>query len=82
MWFVYILKCRGGSLYTGATIDVHRRFAEHKAGKGGSYTRSHLPQAILYVEKLGSRGSALRREAVIKQMSRAQKLTLIRFHQS
>ncbi len=80
MWFIYILQCEDGSLYTGATNDLLRRFTEHKNGKGGSYTRSHKPKKIVYSEKIGAKGEALRREAVIKRMTREQKLRLIRSH--
>ncbi|MEK7630783.1 MAG: GIY-YIG nuclease family protein [Patescibacteria group bacterium] len=80
MWLIYILLCKDGSLYTGITNDLAKRFAAHKAGKGGSYTRSHLPKKIVYRERASSRGKALQREAAIKRMARAKKLQLIRFH--
>jgi putative endonuclease len=77
---VYILKCVDGSLYTGITTDIKRRFNEHKMGKGGHYTRSHPPKKLLHVESQPSRGAALKREAAIKRLSRAQKLALCRTH--
>ena len=49
-WWVYMLRCRDGSLYTGVTTDVERRFAQHRAGTGAKYTRSHPPEAIVYRE--------------------------------
>ena len=76
-WFVYILRCRDGSLYTGVATDVDRRFAEHRAGTGAKYTRSHKPVKIVYRQKLSSRSKALRREAEIKSWPRMQKLKLI-----
>lgn len=82
MWIVYILLCKDGSLYTGVTNDLAKRLAAHKSGKGGSYTRSHPPKKIAYRERVGTRGDALRREAAIKRLSRAQKLQLIRFHKA
>lgn len=77
MWFVYILKCRDGSLYTGITDDVQKRFRAHQEGRGGHYTRSHMPMKIVYTEELSSRSDALKREIVIKKLSRNNKLELI-----
>ena len=77
IWCVYMLRCGDGSLYTGATADVFRRLARHQSGKGAAYTRSHLPVSLVYVEKIGAKGQALRREAEIKKMNRAEKLALI-----
>ncbi len=78
MYFVYILKCADGSLYTGITTDVRRRFLEHKKGTGASYTRSHTPQKILYSEKHRDRASASKREAEIKSWKRSAKLQFIK----
>jgi putative endonuclease len=75
-WFVYMLRCGDGSLYTGATDDVARRLAAHQRGKGGRYTRSHLPVSLAYWEELPDRSAALRREAEIKRLSRKEKLAL------
>ncbi len=75
-WFVYMLRCGDGSLYTGATDDVARRLAVHQRGKGGRYTRSHLPASLAYWEELPDRSAALRREAEIKRLSRKEKLAL------
>lgn len=77
MYFVYILKCRDGSFYTGITTDVNRRFSEHKAGKGGSYTRSKNVDKILYTEEQPDRSNALKREKEIKSWRREKKLNLI-----
>ena len=76
-WFVYMLRCRDGSLYTGYTDDVRRRLAVHCAGKGAKYTRSRLPVELVYQEELPDKSSALRREAAIKKLSRQQKLNLV-----
>ena len=76
-WFVYMLRCGNGSLYTGYTDDVLRRLAVHQAGKGGKYTRSHLPVELVYQEELPDKSAALRREAAIKKLPRAGKLALI-----
>lgn len=76
-WTVYVLRCRDGSLYTGATNDLTARVAAHGAGKGGAYTRSRLPVALVYSERLADRSAALRREAALKRLSRAAKLALL-----
>lgn len=78
MWYVYILKCKGGSLYTGATTDIKRRFHEHKNCRGGAYTRGHKPTSIVYSERCRTRSRALKREAAIKRLSRVGKLELIK----
>ena len=76
-YFVYVLECADGSLYTGITTDVVRRFAEHEKGIGSHYTRSRGARRVVYTEAQPSRGAALSREAAIKKLSRAQKLQLI-----
>lgn len=77
VYFVYILECADGSLYTGITTDVHRRFSEHERGLGGHYTRSHKPVRVAYIEQQGSRSDALKREAEIKKWPRAKKRACI-----
>lgn len=77
MYYVYIIECKDGTLYTGITTDVERRFKEHDLGKGGAYTRSKKVRKVLYVEQLKTRSKALKREAQIKRLSRKQKLDLI-----
>ena len=77
MYYVYIVRCRDGSLYTGVTTDVERRFAQHRAGTGAKYTRSHPPEAIVYREELPNKPAALRRELAIKGLRREGKLRLI-----
>ena len=76
-WYVYMLRCGDGSLYTGYTDDVERRLAVHQSGKGGKYTRSHLPVELVYREELPDKSAALRREAALKRLSRKEKLVLI-----
>src|SRR5438067_10672027 len=75
-WFVYLLRCAGDSLYTGITKDVSRRCEQHNTGTASRYTRSRLPVELVYQEAHASRGSALRREAAIKAMTRREKLAL------
>ena len=77
MYFVYILKCNDGSLYTGITTDVEKRFREHANGRGGAYTRSHGAKKIVYTEKRRNRSAAQKREAQIKRLARRDKLALI-----
>ncbi len=77
MNYVYILRCGDGSLYTGWTNDLERRLAAHSAGKGGKYTRSHLPVELVYYEILPGPHEAMSRERHIKALSRREKLALI-----
>ena len=75
-WFVYVVQCRDGSLYTGIARDVNARLAKHNQGCGARYTRSRRPVALVHVERKRSQGSALRREAAIKALPRKAKLAL------
>ncbi|ELZ95092.1 putative nuclease [Haloferax mucosum ATCC BAA-1512] len=77
MHFVYVLRCSDGSLYTGYTTDVERRVAEHDAGTGAKYTRGRTPVELVHVEEFDSKSAAMSREYEIKQLTRAEKLTLI-----
>lgn len=76
-WYVYILRCKDGTLYTGSTDDVARRLAVHNSGKGAKYTRSRTPVEVVYTEECESYSAALKREYAIKQLTRQQKLELI-----
>jgi putative endonuclease len=76
-WFLYILECGDGSLYTGISNDVHKRFACHQLGKGAKYTRTHQPVLLRYVEPCGTQGQAMRRERAVKKLSKKKKLELI-----
>ena len=76
-WTLYILKCKDGTLYTGITDDLQRRLQAHRTGKGAKYTRGRGPLALVYEEECGNKGTALKREYAIKQLSRAQKLKLL-----
>ncbi|MCD7902692.1 MAG: GIY-YIG nuclease family protein [Oscillospiraceae bacterium] len=75
--YTYILRCGDGSLYTGWTNDLEQRIRAHSAGHGGKYTSSHLPVELIWYEPCADRSAAMRREAAIKRMSRAEKLALI-----
>ena len=76
-WSVYILRCADGSLYTGVARDLEQRLAQHNGAGGAAYTRSRRPVTLVYQEPAADRSSALRREWVIKQLSRTEKLELI-----
>lgn len=77
-WFVYVLRCADGTLYTGITTDTARRVQEHNAGAplGARYTRSRRPVALIYVESVSSRALATQRELTIKKLDRHRKLAL------
>jgi len=77
MYYVYLLQCSDGTIYTGITTDVERRFQEHKNGKGGHYTSSRKAVKLLYTEKQKNRSNALKREAEIKGWRREKKLNLV-----
>jgi putative endonuclease len=77
-WWVYIIRCDDGSLYTGITTDPQRRMAEHAAGKrGANYFNGRQPLEVAWSEDGHDRSSASRREAAIKRLSRTAKLELI-----
>ena len=77
-WKLYILRCGDGTLYTGITTDVARRFEEHSSGKGAKYTRGRGPLELVYQEECGNTSAASRREWEIKALSREEKLQLIK----
>lgn len=76
-WYVYILRCGDGTLYTGITDNMPRRLAAHRAGRGAKYTRGRGPLELVYREKVSDRSAALRREAEIKKLRRQDKERLI-----
>ena len=75
-WFVYVIECRDGSLYTGIAIDVAKRYAMHAAGKGARYTRSHPPARLLAAFPHPDRSSALKGEHAMRQLSADAKRSL------
>jgi putative endonuclease len=75
--FVYLLRCRDGSLYAGAAVDLERRLRDHRAGRASRYTRSRLPVELAWSLAVGSWSEALREEARIKGLDRAGKEELI-----
>jgi putative endonuclease len=77
-WFVYMLRCCDGSLYTGITTDLEKRVQTHNKGDGAAYTRSRLPVVVVWSEAVESESAARKREYQIKNMPRAVKLGLIK----
>ncbi len=77
MNFVYIVKCKDNTLYTGYTTDLDRRVTEHNKGIGAKYTKGRLPVRLVYFEKHDSKSEAMSREYKIKSLSRSKKLKLI-----
>ena len=76
-WFLYILRCKDDTLYTGITTDVEKRLEAHRSGKGAKYTRGRAPLELVYREVCGSHSLALKRESEIKKLSRMEKIALI-----
>jgi len=76
-WFVYMVRCADGTLYTVIAKEVARRCQQHNAGTASRYTRSRLPVEFVYQESLLNRSLALKREGAIKALSRLEKLALI-----
>jgi len=76
-WFLYIVQCRGGTLYTGITTDLNRRLKEHNNGTASKYTRVKRPVKMVHFEVFKGESAARKREAAIKKLSRQEKLKLI-----
>jgi putative endonuclease len=79
-WTLYLIECLDGSLYTGITNDLERRFALHAAGKGGRYTRAHPPRRIVAQQAFPDRSSATIAEYRLKQLDVAGKRAFCREH--
>lgn len=75
-YYVYILKCKNGSLYTGYTNNINRRLDEHNRGTASKYTRCRLPVTLSYLEKIDDRSIAMKRETIIKRLPRLKKIEL------
>ena len=80
--FVYMLRCKDGSLYTGWTNDLEHRLAMHNSGRGAKYTRGRGPLELVYSEELPDKEAALRRECAIKKLRREQKRALLQTWQA
>ncbi|NOY39335.1 MAG: GIY-YIG nuclease family protein [Nitrospirae bacterium] len=78
IWFLYLIRCRDGSLYTGITTDVKRRFKEHKGGSRGSkYLRGKAPLQLVLKKKIGDKGLALKVEDRVKKLTKNRKELLV-----
>jgi len=77
IWYLYILRCKDDTLYTGITTDVEKRLEAHRAGRGAKYTRGRTPLELVYRETCGSHSQALKRELEIKKLKRAEKQKLL-----
>lgn len=75
--YVYILKCKDDTLYTGWTINLDNRIQKHNDGKASRYTRARLPVQLVYFEKFENKINAQKREYAIKQLTRPEKINLI-----
>lgn len=76
LWFLYILECNDGTLYTGITNDLTRRTQRHNDGKGARYTRTRCPVKLVYYEPCANRSAALIREAAVKSLNTRKKREL------
>ena len=76
-WYVYMIRCGDGTLYTGIAADVQARLAQHRAGKGAKYTRGRTPLELVYTEECIDKSTALKREVQIKKLTRNEKMDLI-----
>lgn len=76
--YVYILRCKDNSLYTGWCVDLKKRLALHNSGKGAKYTRSKRPCKLVYYEEIDNKSEALKREIAIKKLTKAKKEDLVR----
>ena len=77
MWYLYILRCGDGTLYTGITTDVEKRLEQHRSGKGAKYTRGRGPLELVYSEECGTHSDALKREHQVHSFTRAEKTKMI-----
>jgi putative endonuclease len=80
VWYLYLIECEGGSIYTGVTTDVAARYARHASGKGARYTRSHPPVRLLMSMEFADRSSAQKAEYRVKRLSAMEKRTFCRQH--
>jgi len=76
-WYLYLIRCKGGQLYTGISTDVARRFSAHQLGKGAKFLRGKAPLSLVFQQKIGSRSEALKTEALVKKLARADKESII-----
>jgi len=77
MYYIYIVECVDGTLYTGFTVDLEKRIQVHNKGKGAKYTRGRTPLILKYYEEFSSKNEALKREIEIKKLNKLKKIELI-----
>lgn len=77
-WFLYLIECKDGSIYTGITVDVAARYATHASGKGARYTRSHPPRRLLVSVEYPDRSAAAKAEHEMKRLSASEKRAFCR----
>lgn len=77
LWWLYILECKDGAFYTGIALDVDERYRQHCEGKGARYTRMNPPVRIIIKQAFPDRSSAMRAEAMVKRLPRAEKIVWI-----
>jgi putative endonuclease len=81
-WFIYLIECQDGSIYTGIAVNVEARYAAHVSGKGARYTRSHPPRRLLAMIEYPDRSSASKAEYAMKQLPAAEKRAFGRLHRA
>ena len=79
MNYVYMIRCKDGSLYTGWTNNLEKRFRNHCEGKGAKYTRGRGPLELVYYEVFEDKKDAMKREYAIKQLKKSEKEKLINY---
>ncbi len=77
-WYLYMVRCRDGSLYTGITTDVESRLADHRANKGAKYLRGRGPLKLVFKKRIGEKGRALKIEQQVKNLPRHKKEAIIK----
>ena len=77
VYYVYMLRCNDGSLYTGQTKDLEARLRKHRKGAGAKYVRGRRPFELVYAEEVGTRSEALKREIALRKLSKKQKEQLV-----
>ena len=79
MWYLYVVRCKDGSFYTGITKDVEARIKVHNSPRGAKYTRARRPVVLLYTEEFETKSQALHREIEVKKLGRENKIHLVKF---
>jgi putative endonuclease len=79
-WYLYMIECEDGSIYTGISVDVAARYVAHASGKGARYTRSHPPLRLLFSREYADRSSALKAESEMKRLTASEKRAFCKQH--